>query len=42
MNGRSSPGYCIVRNFYTGILIGIFTMSLADGRMDRMDDGHSG
>ena len=30
----------LARNFCTGILVGIFTMSLADGRMDRTDNGH--
>ena len=38
---RSFPWYCILRNYCTGILIGIFTVNLADGRMDRTDDGHS-
>ena len=37
----SFPGYCIVRNFHTAILIGIFTVNLADGRIDRTDDGHT-
>ena len=38
---RSFPGYSIFGDFHTGILIGIFTVNLADGRMDRMDDGHT-
>ena len=38
----SFPRYCANGNFCTGILIGIFTMKLADGRMDRADDGHTG
>ena len=38
----SFPGCCVNRNFYMGILIGIFTVNLADGRMDRMDDRHTG
>ena len=34
-------GYCIYGNFHTGILIGIFTMNLADGRTDGTYDGHT-
>ena len=37
----SFPGYCVFGNFHTGIFVGIFTMNLADGTMDRMDDGHT-
>ena len=35
---RSFPGYCINRNFCTGMPIGIFTVNLADGRMGVMND----
>ena len=38
---RSFPRYCVVRNFHTGIVIGIFTMNLADGRTDGTDDGYT-
>ena len=38
---RSFPRYWVFGNFHTGILIGIFTMYLADGRMDRTDEGHT-
>ena len=38
----SFPGYCIYGNFHTGVLLGIFTVNLADGRMDGADDGHTG
>ena len=34
----SFPRYCINGNFHTGILIGSFTMNLADGRMDGADN----
>ena len=33
--------YCAYRIFCAGILIGIFTVNLADGRMDGTDDGHT-
>ena len=39
MNGF--PRYCTVMNFHTGILVEIFTLNLADGRMDRTDNGHT-
>ena len=35
----SFPWYCIYGNFCTGILVGIFTMNLAHGRVDGTDDG---
>ena len=38
---RIFPRYFINGNFHTGILVGIFTVNLADGRMDRTDDGHT-
>ena len=33
---RSFPRYCIYRNFHTGILVCIFTVSVSDGRMGFM------
>ena len=41
---RSFPGFpefLCFGEFHTGVLIGIFTMNLADGWMDRTDDGHT-
>ena len=35
------PGYCIIGNFHTGILVGIFTVNLADCQMDGADNGHT-
>ena len=37
----SFPGFSECGNFHTGILIGIFTMKFADGRMDVTDDEHT-
>ena len=37
----SFPRYCIYGNLHTGILVGIFTVNLADGSMDGTDDGHT-
>ena len=37
---RSFPRFSCFRKFHTGILIGIFTMNLANGRMDGTDNGH--
>ena len=34
----SFPGYCIIRNFCTGILIGIFTMKMVTCHVDAMTD----
>ena len=39
---RSFPGYCIKGNFHTGIRVSIFTVNLADRRMDGTDNGHTG
>ena len=33
------PRYCTFRKFHPAILMGIFTMNLADGWMDGTDDG---
>ena len=33
--------YCTIINFHTGILIGIFTVNLADGRTDGTDNRHT-
>ena len=38
---RSFPRFLCFRKFHTGKLVGIFTMDLADGWMDRTDDGHT-
>ena len=38
----SFPGYCVNVNIHTGVLRGIFTVNLADGRTDRADDRHTG
>ena len=35
---RNSPRRCVIGNFLTGLLVGIFTVKLADGRMDVTDD----
>ena len=37
----SFPGFSTCGNFHTGILIGIFTVELADGRTDEIDDKHT-
>ena len=38
---RNFPGYFTFTNFCPVILMGIFTMNLADGWMDRTDNGHT-
>ena len=38
---KSSPRYCVIRNSDTGILVGIFTMNLADGRTDGTGNRHT-
>ena len=35
------PKYWTFRKFHPAILVGIFTMDLADGSTDRTDDGHT-
>ena len=35
------PGFWTFRKFHPAILMGIFTMNLADGWMNRTDDGHT-
>ena len=37
----SFPGFSACGNFHTGVVIGIFTMELADGRMDITDNEHT-
>ena len=38
----SFPRYGVVGKLCTGILVGIFTVNLADGRMNGVDNGHTG
>ena len=38
---RIFPRVSCFRKFHTGILIGIFTVNLADGWTDGTDDGHT-
>ena len=38
---RNFPGFQMFGKFHTAILMGIFTMNLADGWTDRTDDGHT-
>ena len=38
---RNFPVNWTFRIFHSAILAGIFTMNLADGWMDRTDDGHT-
>ena len=38
---RNFPGIHMFGKFHTGILIGIFTMNLADGWADGTDNGHT-
>ena len=38
---RNFPGIQKFGIFYTGILVGIFTVNLADGWMDAVDNGHT-
>ena len=38
---KNFPGYWTFWKFHLAILMGIFTMNLADGWMDRTDDGHT-
>ena len=37
----SFPRFSVYGNFHTGILVGIFTVELADGRMDVTDNEHT-
>ena len=37
----SFPGFSACRKFHTGILIGILTMELSDGRTDINDNEHT-
>ena len=39
---RKFPGYWTFRKLYPAILMGIFTVKLADGWMDRMDGRYTG
>ena len=41
MDRRDFPWDLDFGKFHPAILMGIFTVTLADGWMDRMDDGHT-
>ena len=41
MDGYEFSWFSCFGKFHTGILIGIFSMNLADGLMDKTDDGHT-